>query len=49
MAYFPDLLQYAYGRRVHPGVVHVGWLDGIHPFPKGSLDRRLMEKLKLLG
>ena len=33
---------------MHPGVVHVGWLDDIHPFPKGSVDFRLIEKMKSL-
>jgi hypothetical protein len=49
MAYFPDLSPYAYGRRVHCGVVHVGWLDGTHPFSKGSVERRLIEKMKVLA
>ena len=49
VAYFPDLAPYAYGRGVHPGVVHVGWLDGVHPFPKGAVDRHLIEKMKLLA
>jgi hypothetical protein len=49
MAYFADLSHYAYGRRSHPGVVHVGWLDNIHPFPQGPVDLRLLEKMKLLA
>jgi hypothetical protein len=49
MAYFPDLSPYAYGHGSHPGVVHVGWLDGIHPFSQGTLDTRLFEKMKLLA
>jgi hypothetical protein len=49
MAYFPDLAPYAYGRGLHPGVVHVGWLDKIHPFPQGSVDTRLIEKIKQLA
>jgi hypothetical protein len=49
VAYFPDLSAYSYGHGHHPGVVHVGWLDGVHPFPKGSLDRRLIEKIKLFA
>lgn len=53
MAYFPDLATYAYprpyGDGAHSRVVHVGWLDGIHPFPKGFVDGRLTEKLKLLA
>jgi hypothetical protein len=49
MAYFPDLSPYAYGPRIHPGVVHVGWLDGNHPFPKGAVEHRLIEKMKLLA
>jgi hypothetical protein len=27
----------------------VGWLDGIHPFSKGPVDRHLVEKMKLLA
>jgi hypothetical protein len=49
MAYFADLSHYAYGRRSHLGVVHVGWLDNIHPFPQGPVDLRLLEKMKLLA
>ena len=26
----------------------MGWLDGEHPFAKGTIDRRLVEKIKLL-
>ena len=48
MAYFPDLAPYAYGHGVHPGVVHVAWLDNIHPFRKGLVDHRLVEKMRLL-
>ena len=49
MAFFPDLSPYAYGRHDHPGVVHVGWLDGVQPFQKGTVDGRLVEKMKLLA
>jgi hypothetical protein len=49
MTYFPDLSPYAYGYNRHPGVVHVGWLDGIHPFPKGCVALDLVEKMKLLA
>jgi hypothetical protein len=49
MAYFQDLSPYAYGHGAHPGVVHVGWLDGTHPFPKGSVDSCLIEKMKFLA
>jgi hypothetical protein len=48
MAYFPDLAPYAYGHSAHPGVVHVGWLDDSHPFPKGPVESRLIKKMKLL-
>jgi hypothetical protein len=27
----------------------VGWLDGIHPFPTGKVERSLIEKMKLLA
>jgi hypothetical protein len=49
MAYFSDLSPYAYGHDSHPGVVHVGWLDGIHPYPQGIVDARLVEKIKVLA
>jgi hypothetical protein len=49
MTYFPDHSPYAYGHGIHPGVVHVGWLDDIHPYPKGTVDPRLIGKLKLLA
>jgi hypothetical protein len=48
MAYFPDLAPYAYGHSAHPAVVHVGWLDGSRPFPKGPVESRLIKKMKLL-
>ena len=49
MTYFPDLAPYSYAGRIQPGVVHVGWLDGAHPFPKGRVDARSIEKMKLLA
>ena len=49
MVYFPDLSAYSYGHGHHPGVVHVGWLDGTHPFPKGQVERSLIEKMKVLA
>lgn len=49
MAYFPDLAPYAYGNRAHPDVVHIGWLDGVHPFTKGRVPSRLIEKMRLLA
>jgi hypothetical protein len=49
MAYFPDLAPYAYGSASHPGVVHVGWLDNIHPYPKGRVDAQLVHKMELLA
>ena len=49
MTYFSDYSPYAYGHKSQPGVVHVGWLDNVHPYPKGSVDARLIEKMKLLA
>jgi hypothetical protein len=49
MAYFPDLFPYAYGHRSQPGVVHVGWLDNIHPYLHGDVDPRLIQKMRLLA
>jgi hypothetical protein len=49
MTYFSDHSPYAYGYGSHPGVFHVGWLDNIQPYPKGPVDARLIEKMKLLA
>jgi hypothetical protein len=49
MTYFPDLSPYAYGHDIHEGVVHVGWLDNTHPFPKGHVARNLIDKMKVLA
>jgi hypothetical protein len=49
MTYFPDLSPYAYGHGSHPGVVHVGWLDNVHPYPKGMVEARLLQKMKSLA
>jgi hypothetical protein len=49
MTYFPDLSPYAYGHHSHPGVVHVGWLDAIHPFPQGTVTPALINKMRLLA
>ena len=49
MSYFPDLSPYAYGHYPHPGVVHVGWLDGTHPFPLGTVPEAILLKIKRLA
>jgi hypothetical protein len=49
MAYFPDFSPYAYGHNHHPDVVHVGWLDGTHPFTKGHVAPNLVEKISQLA
>jgi hypothetical protein len=49
MTYFPDNSPYAYGHSSHPGVVHVGWLDDVHSFPKGDVEPRLIQKMKSLA
>lgn len=49
MSHFPDLSPYAYGYGSHSGVLHVGWLDNKHPFTKGDVDVRLIEKMKCLA
>jgi hypothetical protein len=46
---FADDSPYAYGHVSHTGAVHVGWLDNVHPYPKGAVDARLIEKMKLLA
>ncbi len=49
MPYFPDLSPYSYGRDRHPDVVHIGWLDGTHPFPTGTIEPSLIENMKRLA
>jgi len=49
VTYFPDLSPYAYGHHSHPGVVHVGWLDGTHAYPQGTVAPALIEKMRLLA
>jgi hypothetical protein len=49
MAWFPDLSPYSYGHSKHPGVVHVGWLDGIHPYSKGPVAPPLIGKMTRLA
>jgi hypothetical protein len=49
MAYFPDLSSYAYSNHFQPGVLHVGWLDGIHGYPKGIVPEHLITKMKLMA
>jgi len=50
MAYFPDLSPYVYSAgRDQRGVVHVGWLDNIHPYNKGKVAPHLVEKMKTLA
>jgi hypothetical protein len=49
MTYFPDLSPYAYGHHAHPGVVHVGWLDNVHPFPLGTVETSLMERMRRIA
>ena len=49
MAYFPDLSPYSYGTGRHEGVLHVGWLDSLHPFTQGHVPQYLIEKIKSLA
>jgi len=49
MSYFPDLSPYDYGKGFYPGVVHVGWLDRHHDYPKGSVPREIVKKLQILA
>jgi hypothetical protein len=49
MAYFPDLSPYAYGSGKHSGVVHVGWLDGTHPYTKGRVAYSFIESMKKMA
>jgi hypothetical protein len=49
VTYFADDSPYAYGHGSHTGVVHMGWLDSVHPYPRGVVEVRLIEKMKLLA
>jgi hypothetical protein len=49
MAYFPDLSPYAYSHHAQPGVVHVGWLDGVHEYPKGKVPEHLVAEMARLS
>ena len=49
MSFFPDFSPYAYENRPFPGVVHIGWLDGVHPFPTGSMKPGLLETIRKLA
>jgi hypothetical protein len=49
MAHFPDLSPYAYGHQPHPGVVHVGWLDGSHDYSRGKVAGHVIERLMQLA
>ena len=48
MSYFPDLSTYGYGRR-HRGMLHIGWLDDLHYFPRGEVGEEVVAKLKWLA
>jgi hypothetical protein len=49
VTYFPDPSPYAYGHGSHPGVVHVGWLGRGHSYATGTVDIRLIEKMRRLA
>jgi hypothetical protein len=49
MSYYADMSPYDYGGRAQPGVVHVGWLDGEHPYPRGAVPSQLLDKMKELA
>jgi len=48
VAYFADLTPYSFLRRCPPAL-NVGWLSKGHPYPKGVVAPRLIEKLRELA
>ena len=46
-SYYEDLTPYTYGRP-KKGCLNVGWLDSGKDFPKGDVDKELVNKLKQL-
>ena len=49
MAYFEDLSPYRYAGNRQPGVLHVGWLDSSHPFPKGEVSSAALAAMEELA
>ena len=49
MAYFKDLSPYRYAGIHQQGILHVGWLDGSHPFPKGEVSGEALEAMEELA
>lgn len=49
MSYYVDMSPYEYGSRTQPGVVHVGWLDGEHPYSRGVVPSELLDKMMELA
>jgi hypothetical protein len=46
MAYYPDLSPYTQRRPLkYVNTYSIGWLDGEHPYPKGSTDLEFTERL----
>lgn len=51
MTYFPDLSPYQYSGQSRCGnyeVLNIGWLDGIHDFPKSTPDEKKLNQIKSL-
>ena len=44
MAYYPDLSPYTYGGET-PGLINIGWLAFDKPFPKGTVDAKILAKI----
>ena len=44
MAYFPDLSPYEYSRG-GTGLINIGWLCRSEPFPKGTVEPRILAKI----
>ena len=46
MAFFPDLSPYCYHESgVRPGTQNIGWIEGKHPFPKGTVYAAFLKRL----
>ena len=49
MAHYVDLTPYITLKIDNPQVVAVGWIDGSHPFPTGSVDSAFLTRLRSLS
>jgi len=48
VTYYPDLSPYSYCQSPRD-MLNVGWLSAQHPYPKGLVDERVLDALKVLA